>query len=283
MDNSSNSSQSSTIIKFIIVLLGLIGIYYLYKYLYVLLPSITSYQLIGGNQSATMDTNTPPIVLPSAKLPVLFEGGEFAISSWIYISNWSYRNGYNKHILNIGGQNFDTIQLYLGGYKPQLKVRVHTSDSGVLPGASSSDFHSQSNSSSELTIADTQSEPLLAVNRSNKFKSQSVSDSSTMCDLPEIEIQRWINITVAVNGKIVDVYIDGKLSRSCVLPSYFKVDTGYSATLLNYGGFGGQIANTMIYDSALNPEIIYKNYISGPEPSSNLFQWIWSSFTSFFS
>ena len=105
-------------------------------------------------------------------------------------------------------------------------------------------------------------------------------DSSPLCDLPEVDLQRWVNITVAVNGKTVDVYLDGKLSRSCVLPSFFKVDAGgYSANLLAYGGFGGQIATTTMYDSALNPEQVYKNYMAGPLPITNIGQW----FASFFS
>ena len=53
---------------------------------------------------------------------------------------------------------------------------------------------------------------------------------------------------------------------------------GYSAYLLSYGGFGGQIANVSMYDAALNPEQVYKNYMAGPQPITNLVDW----FTSFF-
>jgi hypothetical protein len=84
---------------------------------------------------------------------------------------------------------------------------------------------------------------------------------------------------VAVNGRTVDVYQDGKLARSCVLPHLYKVDAGgYSANLLGYGGFGGLMANTAMYDAALNPEAVYKNYMAGPEPINNVVDW----FTSFF-
>jgi hypothetical protein len=104
-------------------------------------------------------------------------------------------------------------------------------------------------------------------------------DSSPLCDLPEIDLQRWVNITIAANGRTVDVYLDGKLARSCVLPSFFKVDAGgYSAYLLSYGGFGGQIANVSMYDAALNPEQVYKNYMAGPQPITNLGDWIKSFF-----
>jgi hypothetical protein len=82
-----------------------------------------------------------------------------------------------------------------------------------------------------------------------------------------------------VNGRTVDSYVDGKLARSCVLPSNFKVDAGgYSANLLAYGGFGGQISTTTMYDAALNPEMVYRNYIAGPDQITGFSQW----FTSFF-
>ena len=35
-------------------------------------------------------------------------------------------------------------------------------------------------------------------------------------------------------------------------------------------GFGGQIANMIMYDTALNPEVIYKNYMAGPEPITSI-------------
>jgi hypothetical protein len=87
-----------------------------------------------------------------------------------------------------------------------------------------------------------------------------------------------VNITVAVNGKTVDVYVDGKLSRSCVLPNMFKVDNNYTAKLLEYGGFGGLLSTTTLYDTALNPDIVYKNYMAGPEPITSIGEWFKSFF-----
>ena len=73
--------------------------------------------------------------------------------------------------------------------------------------------------------------------------------------------------------------MDGKLSRSCVLPTFYKVDAGgYSANLLAYGGFGGQISTTTMYDAALNPEAVYRNYMAGPEPINTFGDWLSSIF-----
>jgi hypothetical protein len=100
-----------------------------------------------------------------------------------------------------------------------------------------------------------------------------------LCDLPEIDLQRWVHLTVSVNAKTVDVYTDGKLARSCVLPAQYKVDSsGYSASLLDYGGFGGQLSTTTMYDTALNPESVHKLYMAGPEPITSFGGWLGSIF-----
>jgi hypothetical protein len=151
----------------------------------------------------------------------------------------------------VGGPNFDTIRIYLGATKPTLKVRFHTKEVGtVTSSTTTTEALPKGTRNAVFTTAQTDSGLL---------------DVSTICDLPEIDLQRWVNLTVAVNGRTVDMYLDGKLARSCVLPSNFKVDSGgYSAVLLPFGGFGGQISTTTMYDAALNPEAVYKNYMLGP-------------------
>jgi hypothetical protein len=236
-------------IPYLIFFAGLIGLYYLYQYLFGAQTG-NSFPLLTANQSATVDAAVP-ITISSNQLPGLFEGGEFTISSWIYVSNWSYHMNMNKAILLVGGPNFDTIRIYLGATKPTLKVRFHTKEVGtVTSSTTTTEALPKGTRNAVFTTAQTDSGLL---------------DVSTICDLPEIDLQRWVNLTVAVNGRTVDMYLDGKLARSCVLPSNFKVDSGgYSAVLLPFGGFGGQISTTTMYDAALNPEAVYKNYMLGP-------------------
>jgi hypothetical protein len=251
-----NSSPTRNVFSIILFAFGLIGIYYLYQYLFGP-KSGTSFTLIGKMISSNVDK---PITITSDNLPGLFEGGEFSISSWFYITNWSYRAGLPKSIINIGGPNFDTLRIYLGGYKPKLNIRLHTLEGNDM----NQESLNMTSQASLFTTLQTDS---------------GLIDSTQLCDLPEVELQRWVNVTVAVNGRTVDVYLNGKLSRSCVLPKIFKVDAGgYSAKLLTYGGFGGKIAQTFMYDAALNPEQVYTNYMRGPEPITNIGDW----FASFF-
>ena len=230
---------------------------------------------LTGKQSAQVDK---PIIFTSTQLAPLYEGGEFTVSTWIYVSNWSYRGGKNKSIIRIGGNNFDTIRVYLGAHNPKLYVRLHTKENTMVMGsgaplATASATASTTATATSASTSAVQSENLDISSRSllNTLQTESgLLDNLHTCDIPELPLQRWVNISISVNGKTVDVYIDGKLSRSCVLSAPFRVDDGYNATILEYGGFGGQIANTIMYDTALNPEEVYKNYMAGPEPITSI-------------
>lgn len=267
MDTNNSSSMFSRVLHVVLFFAGLLCLYYLYQYLFGPKTS-NSYSLLTTPQQANIDI-TAPITITSKGLPKLFEGGEFTVSMWIYISDWNVRSGYNKAVLRVGGPNFDTLRVYLGGSKPKLYVRLQTvMQNNVIKtnaAASASD--------------DLQKATLNSTYNTMQTDSGLLDSSSPICDLPDLDLQRWVNITIAVDGKTVDVYMDGKLSRSCVLTDNYKVDAGgYSANLLEYGGFGGLMATTTMYDAALNPEQAYKTYMAGPEPITSATQWLSSFF-----
>lgn len=262
INNSSSQSILTRLIPVFIVFAGLIGLYFLYQYLFGPKQN-NAYPLITSIQSARTPADKP-LIFSTGQLAPLYEGGEFTISTWIYISDWHHRANKNKSILRIGGKtdqssssatNFDTIRMYLGAVTPTLHVRLDSKNRNL----SATDKGDSLDTSTYTMTYD------------NVQTGSGLLDSSRTCDIREIPMQRWVNIAVAVNGKTVDVYIDGKLSRSCVLPNPFKVDSsGYTGVALEKEGFGGQIANMIMYDTALNPEVIYKNYMAGPEPITSI-------------
>lgn len=261
------SAATTRFFQVIIAVLALVGIYYLYQYLFGG-AGMTSTTLLGPKTVAQTDP-AKPIVIPSSNMPGMYEGGEFSISMWLYIQNWSYRAGKNKHILSIGGTNFDTIRVYLAGNKPQLKVRLHTRDSSqVTTTTSSSGVPSDALEKSTITGL-----------FQNIETDSGMLDASPLCDLPEIDLQRWVQITISINGKTCDVYMDGKLARSCVLPSFYKVDkSGYNATVLGFGGFGGYVASMNMYSYAMTPDQIYHAYMAGPAPITDFGAYLKSFF-----
>lgn len=267
--NNNSANPVAKAIPIIIFAVGLLGIYYLYQYLYGPKTS-NQYILLSGTKPAEVEP-AKPLIITADQLPSLYEGGEFTVSTWIYLSNWGHRAGRNKSIFRLGGPGFDTIRIYLGGRKPKVHIRIQTKEVQ----SSVQSVPSQANQPNEESLTATTLNAVFDTIQSDS----GLLDGSPMCDLPEIDLQRWVNLVVTVNGRTVDVYLDGKLVRSCVLPSFYKVDAGgYSAYLLSHGGFGGLLATTSMYDSALNPETVYKNYMAGPEPIVSIGDWLKSIF-----
>jgi len=246
--------SSAVVIQVILLLLGLWGLYALYQYLNVsAAPTVT---LLTGSQPG--NPQTLPTVVRGDSLPPLYQGGEFSVSTWIYVNNWSVNQNKNKSILRIGGNTFDTLRIYLGSSSPTLMVRVNNnSDSNDLR-------------TNDKTFTDLQT-------------GAAAFESTRICDIPSIDLQRWVNICVVINGMTCDVYMDGKLTRSCILPSYYNVDKNYSTYLLDdgtggVGGFGGSISTTTMYGYALSPDVIYTNYLGGPNQITGFGQYLASFF-----
>ena len=261
------STAMSRFVKVMMAVLGLVGLYYLYQYLFGT-SSMASTTLIGPKTNAQTDP-AKPIIIPASGLPGLYEGGELSISMWIYIQNWNYRTSFNKHILSIGGDTFDTLRVYLAGNKPQLKIRVHT--------------YTPSQVTTTISSDNVPSDRLEAATRQGVFNNMETDsgllDSTPLCDLPEVDMQRWVQVVISMNGKTCDVYMDGKLARSCILPTFYKVDKGgYNANLLSYGGFGGYISAVNMYSYAMAPDQVYHAYMAGPAPITDLGAYLKSFF-----
>lgn len=196
------------------------------------------------------------------------------MNTWIYINDFSINRGKNKAVLVLGGSSFATLAIFLGPYKNSLNVRVHTKngDTAVVGNAAMGPSSSASGP-----------EDLSTANLNSMFSSTqtdaSLMDMSRPCDIPSVDMQRWIQVTVCLNNKTCDVYLDGKLARSCILPSFYRVDkSNFGLTMLPYGGFGGFVSNSSAYNYALNPEQVWRLYMAGPGPQYSLWDYVKSLF-----
>jgi hypothetical protein len=264
MNNSRNnsnamSSVSGWLFQTVIFIVGLIALYYLYQYLFSSsVPQV--YPLISKIQDATI----PIPQIQSPDLPVLYEGGEFTVSSWIYVASWSFLNS------PLLGATPDTAAAVTGTPAAPSLVIMDIVDSNTKLSTS----HKYPFS---ISIGPVQPKIYIKFNASTSDMNQ-----QNTCELPEIDLQKWVNITVAVNGKAVDCYLDGKLVRSCVLQESFKIGSSYSAELLKDNRLKGRIGVNNMYDIALNPEQVYRNYMKGPEGVQDFVSWLQSSFLSLF-
>jgi len=287
----------NVLIYLVTIVIVAVFIYFIYKY-------ITGGSTLQKNivlrdkvvAKVTNETNNARnnISIPSG----IFDGGEFTLNFWIYISGYNYRQGTRKHLVEIystgtTGNPFSTILVALGGFKPTLMVRAHTIPSDApVPGGrvhkygitdcSGTDPNDRDCSGSNLhgfdRLTDTNYSPQNNINDNSLyttdiqqfFTAMQVDQPSSTCDVKDISLQKWTNVCITMTGKTLDVYLEGKLIKTCIYKNFFKVDSanGVALRYLQGGGFDGYFSRLQVFNSALNPDDIYKTYMAGPTGSS---------------
>jgi hypothetical protein len=251
----------SIFIKMFIIIGGVIALYYLYQFLFKsgAQENVTIFQEVRNvNQ-------VQALVKTGDQFPPLMEGGEYSVSFWMYVQNWGARSGYNKHVLSIGSvsNGFYTLVIYLGANTNTLHVRVQAADPGTVV--------SNNATLSNANVSNLFNNPVIA--------SGPLASMEGSCDVPNIELQKWILVNVVLNGKTTDVYIDGKLARSCINPSFFRVPSGgYQLMAYNANGYGGYMANLTMSNVAMTPDEANRMYQAGPVGITSFWDWLRSFF-----
>lgn len=100
--------------------------------------------------------------------------------------------------------------------------------------------------------------------------------NSKTCTIPNIPIQKWIHLVVSIHGRVIDLYLNGKLVRSCLaeeVPNISSLSrqpviisptiTDTIDTTKNVTGFSGYHAKFEYYPEAIDPQTVYYLYRSG--------------------
>lgn len=271
----------------VIVVGALVAVYYLYGYLYGV-QGLQTTSLLGREVPANK------VVMDLPAPPQIYEGGDYTVSLWLYVNSYNINRNRRKHVLQLGGDNFTTLLIALGAFKNNLIVRTHSREadaaySGTAKDNSGNTAGLATPNSADATRTDgSLSKTDVAALFRPMAMDDSLLDSSPMCDLPEIDLQRWTNVTIVLSGRVIDVYLDGKLARSCVSKSYYKVDpTGVKLKMLERPGsdgepgFDGHLANVSASNFALSPSDIYRIYANGPfGKATDVFSWAGGLFSS---
>ena len=83
------------------------------------------------------------------------------------------------------------------------------------------------------------------------------------CGISNVPIQRWCNFLLSVYGRTLDLYLDGKLVRTCVLPGVAKIDANAPVYVTPMGGFSGWTSLFQYWAEATNPQKAWNIYKSG--------------------
>jgi hypothetical protein len=90
------------------------------------------------------------------------------------------------------------------------------------------------------------------------------TDEMFSCNVQDIPIQKWTNLIISLNNRSLDTYINGKLVKTCVLPSPAYVDDTSSIYLTPLTGFSGFTSRFNYWNDTINPQQAWNIYQSGP-------------------
>ena len=91
------------------------------------------------------------------------------------------------------------------------------------------------------------------------------------CTIKNIKLQKWVNITMSIYGNTVDLYLDGKLVKTCVLtamPVAPSTDLYVGGSMTTTGALGdgdlvGYISNVLYKHDYFTPEDAWDIYSAG--------------------
>ena len=183
-----------------------------------------------ATQSAIIQGNLAPL---SAQ-----KDGAYGMQWWMYVQDWNYGYGKDKDVV----KRTDTTN----GAVVNPHITLHPTDNTLRVAVSI--FPATEGGSSK-----TQPAPA--------GHSGSTEDVFN-CDVPNIPLQTWFAVGVTVFGRNLDVYIDGKLVKSCFLTGVPKPSVG-DINLTANGGFSGRVCGFNHYPKMLTPSDTSAFYSAG--------------------
>lgn len=171
----------------------------------------------------------------------------FTLSVWLFIDDWSVNIGKEKNILHLNSE----------------KLTKLSDDAYIV-----------------MTLDGFKNDINLKL-KSYNLQQPSNNNYETF-KIKNIPIQKWVCLTLSVDNKSVDVYIDGKLRNSYLMESTYNHDSASSKLNIYLGnisandnglGFNGLITRVRYIANSIDPEHSYNIYREGISKSltSNLY------------
>jgi len=155
-------------------------------------------------------------------------GIEFTWSVWIYINDLDTSGQKYKHIFSKGNYGPNEFGINYPNNAPGLYISPDTNSITVL------------------------------MNTFNVIENEIV--------IPDIPLNKWVNVMILCRNRVLDVYINGIITKSATLDGVPKQNYGDVYVAMN-GGFNGYISNLWYYDHALGVLAIQELVKKGPNTS----------------
>jgi hypothetical protein len=166
---------------------------------------------------------------------------DYGMQFWMYIADWNYQFGQDKPVIQrVDPTNASIMNpsILLDSVTNSLHVKISTYDGGTgsgaaVPGASGGSY-----------------------------------DDTFTCTVENVPIQSWFAVSLTVFQRNVDIYINGKLVKSCVLPGIPKPALG-NATIGGSKGYSGSLCGLTVTPGQLVPGDAANFYAAGTPCSAS--------------
>ena len=262
-------NMARPVLGIVFFILFIVGLYYLYNFLYGKNVSFASVDLLSDVRSATKTTpisDTGKSAVAATQLTGLLDGGQYTSSFWVYVADARGSTGVPVkllHLMEISKDRFVKNSTEKGN--TLLFVGLNPVNGSLIVRQSASDSPMIKNSSTNETSSIYKLDSLIT-----NYNNGSTYQQDDRCDILQgVEYQRWLLVTVVGNGRTLDVYIDGKLARSCVYSSNFALGSPNGTATAYFGldngnDLKGFFSGGKFYNYALTPDAIWSLYQAGP-------------------
>lgn len=162
----------------------------------------------------------------------IVQGADNGIQFWMFIKDWDYQFGKKKSILYRKDSTTPTFR--------NPDISLHPTDNSL-----------------DVTVS---------IYPADESSTSSNGDSYT-CTVENVPLQTWFAVSVTVFQRNLDVYINGKLVKSCVLPGVPRPAAG-DIVVGSGGGFSGSVCNIHAYPNMLSPSDAAAFFAAGTNCSS---------------
>ena len=179
---------------------------------------------------SSIKSATEPEVISASGIPSGKGSTNYSYSIWFYVNNWQFRFAESKTLLSRSSTNLGNVNnplITLAPYENDININITT-----YPVSET---------------AETSNVPVI----------------NPSCTVKNFPLQKWTNLIVSLNGRTSDIYLDGKLIRTCVLPGVPKIDPNADINITPDGGFSGWTSNVKYWANSLNPQEAYNIYKKG--------------------
>jgi hypothetical protein len=185
------------------------------------------YLMKDSNKLSELTSAETSQTITASDLPDGESSSNFTYSIWFYIDDWNYKYGDKKILFARIGNKVLCPKVFFTPSINNLVVElsVYPSETNTING--------------------------------------DLPSTTFTCGIPNIPIQKWCNFLMTSYGRTMDLYLDGKLVKTCVLTGVPKIESSAPVYITPNGGFSGWTSSFKYWGESANPQKAWNIYKEG--------------------